>query len=798
MELFKLFGTIAIDNQEANRALNETSKTGEKTQSKLGSAFSKVGSAAVKVGKTVAVGMVAAGTAVAALTTKAIQSYADYEQLVGGVDTLFGNSSAKVQQYAKNAYKTAGMSANEYMETVTGFSASLLQSLGNDTDAAAEKANLALTDMSDNANKMGSDMESIKNAYAGFAKQNYTMLDNLKLGYGGTKEEMERLLQDAEKFSGVKYDISSYADVVDAIHVIQTEMDITGTTAKEAASTISGSISSMKASWQNLLTAISADDLPFDDYVNAFTESVSNVVENLLPRIGIALNGIVQLVEKLAPIIISKVPALFSQLLPAIISAATGLINAIVSAFPGIVSAIMGVIPALIDAIVQIFNAIVTALPQLMQTIISALPALVPALVGGITQMIVTLAAMLPQIIQPIIENLPMIIESIVTALLQNMPLLLEAGVQLLMGLLQGMLSLISSIPDILGIIFDAIINGIKSLFGIHSPSTVMMEIGKNIILGLINGIKSLISKVSELWNNIKETTTKVFNSIKTVVTTVWNSIKTAITTVINAIKSVVSSVWNSIKDTISSVLNSILSVVSSIWNGIKNTVSNIMNGIKSTISNAWNAVKSTVSGAINSVKSTISSGLNAAKSTVSSVLEGIKSKFSSIMNGAASIVSGAINKIKGFFNFSWSLPPLKLPHFSISGKFSLNPPSIPHFGVSWYKKAMDNAMILDKPTVFGYSAASGKYLGGGEAGNEVVAGSSTLMTMIQSAVAEQNSALTYYMQKLIDILATYFPQVLESMDRDVVLDSGMLVGELAVPMDKQLGIIRDRKGRGR
>ena len=267
MELFKILGTVAVDTQEADKALAETTKSAEKTSSGFGTAMSKVGSAAVKVGKTIATGMLAAGAAVAGLVTKSVQSYADYEQLVGGVETLFKDSAEKVQQYAKEAYKTAGMSANEYMETVTGFSASLLQSLGGDTEAAAEKANMALIDMSDNANKMGSDMESIKNAYAGFAKQNYTMLDNLKLGYGGTKKEMERLLEDAQAISGIEYDVSSYADVVDAIHVIQTEMGITGTTAKEASSTISGSISMMKSSWQNLLTAISADDLPFEDYI---------------------------------------------------------------------------------------------------------------------------------------------------------------------------------------------------------------------------------------------------------------------------------------------------------------------------------------------------------------------------------------------------------------------------------------------------------------------------------------------------------------------------------------------------
>jgi phage-related protein len=219
--------------------------------------------------------------------------------------------------------------------------------LEGDTNKAAEKAHLAITDMSDNANKMGTDMSMIQNAYQGFAKANYTMLDNLKLGYGGTKEEMQRLLEDAEKLSGQKFDLSSYADIVDGIHVIQTEMGITGTTAKEASTTISGSISSMKASWQNLLTAISADDLPFETYVNNFVDSVATVANNLMPRIEIALNGVVQLIDKLAPVIMGKIPELLNTLLPAMVEGATNLVNSLVGIFPSLVSTATSMLPEL-------------------------------------------------------------------------------------------------------------------------------------------------------------------------------------------------------------------------------------------------------------------------------------------------------------------------------------------------------------------------------------------------------------------------------------------------------------------
>lgn len=282
--------------KQATEAIDGIDKEAKETSGNTDKHFSKMGEAAKKAGavmaKGLAVGLAAAATGVVALTKAAIEGYAEYEQLIGGVETLFKDSAGVVEGYANNAYKSAGMSANAYMETITGFSASLLQSLGGDTAKAAEYGNQAVIDMSDNANKMGTSMESIQNAYQGFAKQNYTMLDNLKLGYGGTKEEMQRLLDDAEKISGIKYDISNFGDITQAIHTIQTELGITGTTAKEAASTISGSTAMMKASWDNLVVGIADDNADFDTLISNFVESASTAMGNLIPRIEIALNGV--------------------------------------------------------------------------------------------------------------------------------------------------------------------------------------------------------------------------------------------------------------------------------------------------------------------------------------------------------------------------------------------------------------------------------------------------------------------------------------------------------------------------
>lgn len=350
MELFKLFGTIAINNSEANQQIDETTGKAESSGSKLGKVFSSIGSAATKVGKVVGVGMVAAASGIAALSKKSLDAYADYEQLTGGVETLFKDSADKVMEYANEGYRTAGLSANEYMETITSFSASLLQSLGGDTEKAAEKGNQAIIDMSDNANKMGSSMESIQNAYSGFAKQNFTMLDNLKLGYGGTKEEMERLLADATALSGIEYDISSYADIVDAIHVVQTELGITGTTSLEASTTISGSVASMKSAWENFLTSLgTGNDDMIADSINALVDSIVTVSNNIIPRLIEILPNLVDGLVAIINALIPQLPTIINMLLPALIEGAVQIVGTLIVELPNILKALWDVLWDLIS-----------------------------------------------------------------------------------------------------------------------------------------------------------------------------------------------------------------------------------------------------------------------------------------------------------------------------------------------------------------------------------------------------------------------------------------------------------------
>lgn len=424
------------------------------------------------------------GSAMLDIGKQAIQSYADYEQLVGGLETLFKDSSQKVQEYANNSYKTAGLSANEYMETVTSFSASLLQSLNGDTEKSADVANMAIIDMSDNANKMGTSMSMIQSAYQGFAKQNYTMLDNLKLGYGGTKTEMERLLADAEKISGVHYDISNLNDVYQAIHVIQGELGITGTTSEEASKTISGSLNAMKGAWSNLLTGIADENADFDTLVGNLVDSVMTFGDNILPRVKTVLEGIGKLIKELVPKLAQELPSLLQSILPSLISGVVDLIKALSDALPSL-------IPVLMNGIVQAFTGIVDILPDILQALIQATVLIVQSLAEQ-------LPTIIPQLIDAILEMIPMLID--------NLPLFIKAGWQLIIGLGQGLLNSIPTLLSYLPKIGSSILNYFKQL-----PS-MFVEVGGNIIKGLWNGIKNV---KDWLFDKIKGFKDAVLNKFK-------------------------------------------------------------------------------------------------------------------------------------------------------------------------------------------------------------------------------------------------------------------------------------------
>lgn len=477
MDVFDLFAKITLDSSEYEKGL----KNAKSSASGLTGLFGKVGSAASTVGKgifnvatnvaKVSVAATTAGaTAISALTGLAINSYADYEQLVGGVETLYKTSADKVQQYAADAYKTAGLSANEYMNTATTFAAALVSSLGGDTEQAAELANTAIGDMSDNANKMGTDMESIQNAYSGFSKQNYTMLDNLKLGYGGTKQEMQRLLDDANKLNAAqgnytKYSIDSYADVVSAIHDVQNAMGITGTTSKEASTTIQGSVNATKSAWSNLVTGIADDNANFEQLISNFVDSATTAASNIIPRIEVALNGAAKLIESLVPPIMAELPGLIETVLPQLAQSAVNIVQTLVTEISANAA-------QLIDSAIQIITV----------------------LGNGIYQMLPTVAQSALQIVLTLVSKLN-----------ENLPQMLDTAGQMLIAFVEGVSK---HLPDIM-LAAASIVETLLTYFIEHLPDIVegAMQMGDAVIDGIIDGISaawdSLVSWFNGLWDNL-------------------------------------------------------------------------------------------------------------------------------------------------------------------------------------------------------------------------------------------------------------------------------------------------------
>ena len=581
---------------------------------------SAMGSAISAVGKFSAAAVAAGATAVAALTKSAVESYADYEQLVGGVETLFKDSAGIVQEYAANAFQTAGLSANDYMETVTGFSASLLQSVGGDTEEAARIADQAITDMADNANKMGSSMESIQNAYQGFAKQNYTMLDNLKLGYGGTKQEMERLLADAEKLSGVHYDISNLNDVYEAIHVVQGELGITGTTAEEASTTIQGSAAAMKAAWQNMLTGIADENADFDELINNLVESVATFGENILPRIETALSGVGKLISGLAPIIVEALPGLVENVLPGFIDAIMEVVNSIVEAIPEVIPVL---IQALVDIVMQLVECLAENLPTIIEAIIQGLEQIMnslaenlPTIISGITQMLLQVIQVIisnaPQFLQAflnlllsfaeaelqalpqIIAALPTLINGIIDFLKQAIPMVMDGFIQLMTSLCEALPEIIAAITEVLPQLIDGIISGIVALI------PLIIDCGIQLFVALIENVSMIISKICDalpdLINGVIEGILSHLDEIiecgvQLFVALVENLPK-ILEALVEACGKIIEAILEAIGKGFSKMAEAGLNLVKGLWQGIKDAASWLKNKIAGWVDDVIGAIK--------------------------------------------------------------------------------------------------------------------------------------------------------------------------------------------------------------
>ena len=573
--------------------------------------FSKLGGTLKTVGVAMGAVVAAAAAAAVSLGKAVVEAYGEYEQLVGGIDTLFKDSSAMMQEYASNAYKTAGMSANDYMSTVTSFSASLIQSLGGDTEAAVKYADMAITDMADNANKMGTDIGLIQNAYQGFAKQNYTMLDNLKLGYGGTKTEMERLLADAQAISGIEYDISSYADVVEAIHVIQESMGVAGATAAEAEHTIEGSMNSMKAAIDNLIVGFGNADADIEqlcaNVVDAFQDVLTNItpiIENIISALPTALNALLETVVELLPTLLETIVDLFSQVLNTLLTLLPELIPVVIEAVLTIVNTLIENLPLLVEAAIQIVMSLVqgiaTALPTLIPTAVQAVITIVQSLIDSLPmildaalQLITGLADGLLAAIPVLIAALPEIILSIINFILDAIPQIIETGIQLLTSLVAALpeiiTAIVEAIPQIISGIIEAVLSAIPQI--IQAGIDLLISLVKalpQIITTIVNAIPDIITGiVNAVINNIPlivqagiDLLTSLIKNLPTIIVEIVKAVPQIITGIVNALGKGVSQLADVGKNLVKGLWEGIQSLASWLWNKVSGWISSIWDGI--------------------------------------------------------------------------------------------------------------------------------------------------------------------------------------------------------------------------
>lgn len=707
MELFKLLGTIAINNAEANKALDETSSKGEQTQSKLSSAFSKFGHGAAVAGKAIAVGLAAGATAMAGLTVKALQLSGDLEQNMGGAEAVFGElgnsisemsvpmqtydtatgkvieATSNLENVSKQAYANMGLSQSDYLATANKMGA-LFKGAGFETQEALNLSSQAMQRAADVASIMGIDTEAAMEAVAGAAKGNFTMMDNLGVAMNDTAIGAYALEKGISKSTS---EMTQQEKIGLAMEMfLEKTAYAAGNYSKENA-TLAGSLGTAKAALTNFLAG-SGD---VESLVSSFS-NLANVVVKSLQEIAPRLtSGLTELVNQVAPLL----PPLINQLLPVLVEGAVTLINGLVSALPGVLTALMNALPALLQGITQVFNAIVEALPQLVQTIVSALPTLLPQIIEAIAQMIVTLSTMLPQVIQPIVDSLPTIIISIVEALVQNLPAVIEGIITLVIGIVEALpqiiQALVDALPTVISLIVEALIacapqliEGAIQLVGalivafpqivgslisaIPAIFTSIVDAIKNVFapigdwfsnlwasLGNVPGLAQLKTMVEQVWNAIKTNISTVLNAVKNVVSTAWDGIKNVVSTVLNSIKTVISTAWEAVKTIISNVMKIISSVLKGDWEGVKTAISNILNAIKSVIQSIWDGIKNVISSVLNAIKSTVSSIWEGIKSVISSTLNTIKSVVSSVWNGIKSAISTVLNGIKTTVSNAWN-----------------------------------------------------------------------------------------------------------------------------------------------
>lgn len=656
--------------------------------------IAKIGTAAVAAG----------ATATAALVKSSVDAYASYEQLRGGIETLFGAGGQSAKEYAKSvgkstdeakkdyqqlmnaqnialknadkAYKTAGMSANDYMETVTSFAASLKQSTKNETEAA-KSANQIVVDMSDNANKMGTDMTMIQNAYNGFAKQNYTMLDNLKLGYGGTQAEMQRLLKDAEKISGQKYELGNFKDMAEAIHVVQTEMGITGTTAKEASTTIEGSVNSAKAAWTNLVSGMSQDNADMDELINDFIDSVGVAAGNILPRIEQALTGVGTLISTLMPKIMSELPGFLEKVLPQLLTSGANIVVTLVQGMVNAIPTLLNMVPTIVT---QVGETLVTAFPQLLNSLMAVgtqlvafilenFPILMDTIAEGLNssmlEKILTMSIIfLQNIIQAFTQNLPILLESLINLLaqviefiLQQMPMIVSLALQLIVGLAEGLLQAIPTLLETLPEIINQLVEGILDCI----PHII--DAGTQLLESLVDNLPEIINTIVEV---IPEIITNLIDAVLDHLPDIMEAGFKLITSLVDALPQIIITIVKAIPKIITGIIGALVRAIPKIiTTGVELLVSIIKN-LPQIIAKIITAIPEIIKALVDGFGDYLRDMADIGSNLIKGLWNGIKDAGAWLRDKISGFFGGVVDSIKDFFGIA---SPSKLMRDQI-GKF--------------------------------------------------------------------------------------------------------------------------------
>lgn len=769
VDIFEIVGKISLDGLgRAEKELRGFSDTGEQSASKL----SKLGSVAKTVGKGVLIGTGAVATGAVALVKSVSGAYGQLQQSIGGIETLFGDSAKKVIENANNAYTTAGISANEYMQQVTSFSASLLQSLGGDTQKACDSADMAIRDMADNANKMGTSMEMIQNAYQGFAKQNYTMLDNLKLGYGGTKTEMERLLADAEKISGIKYDINNLNDVYSAIHVIQQELGITGTTAKEAGETIEGSFNSLSASWENFIAGLGNPDADMKLLIDNLAKGISGAITNVIP----VINNMVAVLPTVMDALIGSI----SSMLPTMINTFTELITQVINA---IAQLLPQFVPLAVDCIMTVVNALFDNLPLIIQAggqlVVSLAQAIfdnLPKLISKGAEMITSLSSGLSDKLPTLIDKGLQAIQSFANVLAQNAPIIIKAGMQLLVNLVQGIMN---SLPTMIEQI-PTIISTFANIINDNAPTILIA--GVNIILTIIKG---LISAIPTLVANIPKIISAILN--------VWeafnwislgkNVIKflgDGITSMIGFAKSAIEGVKNSVTNSISNLPSNLMNIGRNGITGLANAIV----GLSSMVASAGRTIFNTIVSAVRNIPSQM---LSIGGNIVRGIWSGISGAAGWLMNQVSGFASRIVGKIKNSFGIK---SPSRVMRDQV-GKFLAE-----GIGVGIEEDDSAEKSIRNKvDSIIGVANSSMSDVRIGSSVSGLVGDNP--VQKYQIGFDAQFSTLNDGFERLLSLVGQYLPDISSNINRPLVLDGNAVAVGISRKIDTQLGKMSIAKGRG-